>query len=358
MTNMCISAGKRAYEIIRDGGFHFDRVTTYFGPATGPRWLIASGFDLTLLKNEILGRSKSVHLVGSSAGAMRFAAWLQPEPEKSYRTLMENYIGITYTRKDTPATVLESLVNLANTYIENDALSFALVNKKYRLAIITARARNLVASELKWIQQMGIGICFLFNAINRSFIHDFAERVVFYNGPKPPHFCLLPDYRGRFIRLNEINFKYAVMASGAIPLVVAGIKDIYGAPSGTYRDGGLIDYHLTHNYARTDDDITLFFNHQKRIIPGWLDKKLSYRRPTEDILDNVLMINPTDTFIAGLPGGKIPERDDFSTFIDTPAARIKNWRRAVELAQPLGEEFLELVESNKIRDVVTRITIQ
>jgi hypothetical protein len=328
MSNICIKAGKRAYEIIQDGGFHFDRVTTYFGPATGPRWLIASGFDLALLKNGLLGRSKAIHLVGSSAGAMRFAAWLQPEPEKSYRTLMESYIGITYKRNDTPATVLESLVNLANAYIEDDALSFALANKKYRLAIITARAKNLVASELKWVQRIGIGICFLFNAINQSYIHDFAERVVFYNGPKPPHFCLRPGYRGRFIRLNEINFKYAVMASGAIPLVVAGIIDIFGAPSGVYRDGGLIDYHLTHNYAPTDEDIILFFNHQERIIPGWLDKRLSYRRPQADILDNVVMIYPTDAFIAKLPGGKVPERDDFAIFIDDPASRIKNWRRA------------------------------
>jgi hypothetical protein len=358
MSNICIKAGKRAYEIIQDGGFHFDRVTTYFGPATGPRWLITSGFDLTLLKNGLLGRSKAIHLVGSSAGAMRFAAWLQPEPEQSYRTLIESYIGITYKRNDTPATVLESLVDLANSYIEDDALSFALTNKKYRLAIITARARNLMASELKWVQRTGIGICFLFNAINRSYIHDFAERVVFYNGPKPPHFCLRPGYRGRYIRLNEINFKYAVMASGAIPLVVAGIKDIYGAPSGVYRDGGLIDYHLTHNYAPTNEDIILFFNHQERIIPGWLDKRLSYRRPQADILDNVVMIYPADSFIAKLPGGKVPERDDFAIFIDDPASRIKNWRRAVELAQPLGEEFLELVESKKIKDVVEKITVQ
>jgi hypothetical protein len=337
MSNICIKAGKRAYEIIQDGGFHFDRVTTYFGPATGPRWLISSGFDLTLLKNGLLGRSKAIHLVGSSAGAMRFAAWLQPEPEKSYRTLIESYIGITYKRNDTPATVLESLVDLANSYIEDDALSFALTNKKYRLAIITVRARNLVASELKWVQQIGIGICFLFNAINRSYIHDFAERVVFYNGPKPPHFCLRPGYRGRYIRLNEINF---------------------GAPSGVYRDGGLIDYHMTHNYAQTNEDIILFFNHQERIIPGWLDKRLSYRRPQADIMDNVVMIYPTDSFIANLPGGKVPERDDFAIFIDDPTSRIKNWRRSVELAQPLGEEFLELVESKKIKDVVEKITVQ
>jgi hypothetical protein len=358
MNSICIKAGKRAYEIIQDGGFHLDRVTTYFAPATGPRWLVASGFDLTLLTKGLLGCVRATHLVGSSAGAMRFAAWLQPEPEKSYRALMESYITTTYTRDDTPATVQASLLGIVNSYIEDDALPFALASKKYRLAIITVRARNLVASELKWLQQLGLGIGFLFNAIKRSYIHYFAERVVFYNGPKPPHFCLRPGFRGRYIPLNQVNFKYALVASGAIPLVVAGVRNIYGAPFGIYRDGGLIDYHLTHNYAATNDDIVLFFNHQERIIPGWLDKKLSYRFPQADDLDNVLMIHPSHGFVAQLPRGKIPDRDDFAIHIDDPSTRIKNWWNVVERAQPLGEEFLELIESKKIKNVVEKIEIQ
>ncbi len=358
MKSICIKAGKRAYEIIQDGGLHLDLVTTYFAPATGPRWLIASGFDLTLLTNGLLGRVRSTHLVGSSAGALRFAAWLQPEPEKSYHALMESYIGTSYKRTDTPTTVQESLIGIVNSYIEDDALPFALANKKYRLAIITVRARNLVASESKWVQQLGLGIGFLLNAIKRSYIHYFAERVVFYNGPKPPHFCLRPGFHGRYIPLNAINFKYALVASGAIPLVVAGVRNIYGAPIGVYRDGGLIDYHLTHNYAATNDDIVLFFNHQERIIPGWLDKKLSYRLPRVHDLDNVLMIHPSNGFVARLPGGKIPDRDDFAIFVDDPATRIRNWRDAVQHAEPLGEEFLELIESKKIKNVVEKIEIQ
>jgi hypothetical protein len=358
MNSICIKAGKRAYEIIQDGGFNLDRVTTYFAPATGPRWLVTSGFDLTLLTNGLLGCVRATHLVGSSGGALRFAAWLQPEPEKSYQTLMESYIGTTYKRTDTPATVQESLIGIVNSYIEDDALPFALSSKKYRLAIITVRAKNLVASESKWVQQLGLGVGFLLNALKRSYIHYFAERVVFYNGPKPPPFCLRPGFRGRYIPLNEINFKYALVASGAIPLVVAGVRNIYGAPIGVYRDGGFIDYHLTHNYAATNDDIVLFFNHQERIVPGWLDKKLSYRLPRADDLDNVLMIHPSHGFVAQLPGGKVPDRDDFAIHIDDPDTRIKNWWSVVERARPLGEEFLELIESKKIKNVVEKIEIQ
>ncbi|MCX5854532.1 MAG: hypothetical protein NTZ24_08200 [Deltaproteobacteria bacterium] len=353
MDSIRIKAGKLACEVIQDGGFHFDRVTTYFAPATGPRWLAATGFDLTLLKSGLLGHLRPVTLIGASAGAWRFAAWVQPEPEKSYRTLMDAYITTSYKRTETPATILKSMRDIMNTYLEDDALPFALTNKKYRLAVITARAKNLVSSETKWVQQIGLGICFLLNAVNRSQLYHFAERVVFYNGPKPPHFCLRPDFRGRFIPLTEINFKHAVMASGAIPVVIAGVRNIYGAPTGVYRDGGLLDYHLTHHYAPKDDDITLFFNHQERIVPGWLDKKLSYRRPPDHILDNVLMVYPSEDFIARMPGGKVPDRGDFKTFIDHPATRIENWRQSVQLAEPLGEQFLELVESGKIRDVVT-----
>ncbi|MDI6777261.1 MAG: hypothetical protein QMD03_08525 [Syntrophales bacterium] len=355
MDGIRIKAGKRAYQIIQDGGFNLDHVTTYVGPAVGPRWLIASGFDLTLLQNDVLGQKKPVLLVGSSSGAWRFAAWLQPEPEKSYRALLEAYIALTFKRKDKPATLLQSLSDVVNAYLEDDALPFALANKKYRLAIITSRARHLVASKIKWVQQLGLGICFVLNAINRSFLYGFAERVVFYNGPKPPYFCLRDDFRGQYIPLSEINFKHVVLASGAIPLVVTGVRDIYGAPRGVYRDGGLTDYHLSHNYAAKDDETILFFHHQERLIPGWLDKKLNYRRPAADILENVLMVYPSREFIEKLPGGKIPDRDDFVIFLDDPARRTKNWRQVVKHSAPLGELFLELVESKKIKHVVEKI---
>ena len=74
MDNIRVRAGRRAYELIRAGGFSLDRIGTYFGPAGGPRWLVASGFDLTLLEEGLLGRTRSRS--GSSAprpgpGALR-----------------------------------------------------------------------------------------------------------------------------------------------------------------------------------------------------------------------------------------------------------------------------------------------
>ncbi|MFO7568406.1 MAG: hypothetical protein R6W75_01315 [Smithellaceae bacterium] len=355
MSRLRIKAGKKAYEMIQDGGFSLDTVSAYYGAAVGPRWLIASGFDLTLLDGGLLGKKKFVHLVGSSAGAWRFAAWLQPQAGEAYRKFQNAYINIGYTREDTPATILEKFTRIMNEYIEDDALPFALANKRYRLSVITARGRGPVASDTLWLQKTALAACFVANFFSRNSIFAFAERVVFYDGSKPPPFCLHPRYRGRYVKINEANFKFAVMASGAIPLVVAGVKNIYGAPRGVYRDGGLIDYHLSQPLAAKEDDLVLFFHHDERIIPGWLDKKIKRRTPDEETLRNTVMVFPAPSFIDKLPDGKVPDRDDFLTYVDDPAQRIRKWNQAVELASPLGEDFLELIESGKIRDVVEKL---
>jgi hypothetical protein len=136
---------------------------------------------------------------------------------------------------------------------------------------------------------------------------------------------------------------------------VAGVRDIFGAPNGVYRDGGLIDYHINQDYTTRSGGLTLFFHHQERIIPGWMDKRLKRRRPPEPFLDSVVMVYPSEEFVAGLPDGRIPDRSDFETFIDDPATRIANWRRTVELSAPLGEEFLELIASGRLKDVVDKL---
>ncbi len=354
MSQICIKAGRNAHEMIKAGGFSFDRITTYVAPAGGPRWLAASGFDLALMERAVLGRSRPVLLSGSSSGAWRLAAWLQPEPVKSYRSFLESYIKTSYQRTDTPASILASMNEVINEYIEDDAVPFALANKRYRFAVTTARARNLAASETGLVQKLGLGFAWFFNATIPSYLRLFYERVVFYYSPLPPRFCLQQGFTGRMIPLNVTNFKAAVLASGAIPLVVAGIRDIYGAPVGIYRDGGLFDYHLNHEYTGKEGEITLFFHHQTRIVPGWLDKRLKSRRPPEHILDNVLMVVPSEDFVRGLPGSRIPDREDFITYIDDPATRMKNWREVVEKCAPLGEQFLETVESGRLREVVER----
>lgn len=349
---LLIKAGRNILDLIRDGGFDWDRITAYYGSASGPRWLITSGFDLTLLNQGCLGRTRSVLLAGASSGAWRFAAWLQPDPAKSYETLRQAYIETEYRRGETPQSIQQSLIDIIDRYIEDDALPFALANRTHRLAVITARAKKLVASETPWIQKTGLGLCFAGNFFYPETLYGFFERIVFYSGPKPPAFCLNGTFRGRHLPLNRFNFKHAVLSSGAIPLVVAGVRDIFGAPRGVYRDGGLVDYHINESFSHEPGDITLFFHHQEYSRPTWMDKNLKYRRTPSPLMDNVLMIHPTPEFVVTLPDSKIPDRTDFVTYIDDHPRRIRNWQQAVDQSAHLGEVFLELVESGRIRNAV------
>ncbi|MCX5834745.1 MAG: hypothetical protein NTV99_09605 [Deltaproteobacteria bacterium] len=356
MKRIRIRAGKKAYNLVKDGGFSFDAITTYVGPAVGPRWLVASGFDLALIEGRKLGsKAKPVLLAGASAGAWRFAAWVQPEPRKSYTQLLKAYIRIPFKKTYTPEILRDALVRVINAYVKDDAIPFALANDHYRLAFTTARARHLTASEIEWVQRLGLGAGYLFNRMRSASLPLFFERVVFYNGPRPPHFCLQEDFRGKAVPLNPINFKDALLASGAIPMIIYGNRDIYGAPRGIYRDGGIVDYHLNHDYAAREKDVSLFFHHQERVIPGWLDRNLKKRRPRAGVLDSVLMVYPSEELVQKFPNGKVPDREDFAAFIDNPKERIKNWEDVVELCAPLGELFIEAVDSGKIRDIVEKI---
>lgn len=354
--DIAVKAGRRVLERIREGTFRPDGISTCIGPGSGPRWLVAAGFDLTLLREKILGKKRPVILLGASAGALRYAAWVQPEAEKSYRNLLDGYISLTFDNRDDRKTVASKIEAVIDSVVEDDAIPFALANRRYRLAVVTARARKLAAVEWSPFQATGLAFAFLSNALHRRCLYSFFERVLFYTGPIPPRFAFRKGFLGETVPLGEANFKPALLASSAIPLVVSGVRDIFGAPPGTYRDGGLVDYHLNGKYGEGEEDVTLFFSHQERIVPTWLDKRLSYRKPHEGVLENVLMVHPAAEFVEKLPGGRVPEREDFKLFWKEPATRIANWRLAVERSSHFGEMFLELLESGKLKDVVTPLS--
>ncbi|MEI7589801.1 MAG: hypothetical protein WCJ49_00555 [Deltaproteobacteria bacterium] len=355
MENVGIVAGKKAYQMIMDGGFSLNSVSTYFAPASGPRFFVATGFDLALIKNNCLGKNKIVWLVGASSGAWRLATWVQPQPDICYQKLINAYAEVKYTKEDTPETLRNSLRTVLDSYLDEEAISFALSHKTLRVAFLVARAKHIMTFDSPFIQKLSLATCFFANAYKQEWLNCFFERMVFYSGFLPPAFCLQHDYKGSFTSLNEANFKTSLLASGAIPLVVPGQRDIYGAPKGMYRDGGLLDYNIAQNYAKHDDDIVLFFNHQERIIPTWMDKSLVNRKPVSKHIENVLMVYPTADFLLQLPDGKIPDRNDFVTHIDNNSLRTKKWKVVAELSTIIGEDFLELVASGKIKNRVRLI---
>ncbi len=56
----------------------------------------------------------------------------------------------------------------------------------------------------------------------------------------------------------------------------------------------------------------------------------------------MVMLCPSDEFIADLPHGKIPDRNDFARLGEEE--RIRYWETCIERCKALGEEFLALVD--------------
>ena len=112
-----------------------------------------------------------------------------------------------------------------------------------------------------------------------------------------------------------------------------------------YRDGGVIDYHLDLPQSTTDR-VTLYLHFIDRIVPGWFDKKLSWRKPDPANLDRTILISPSKEFVSRLPYAKIPDRRDFVNF--DPEERVRAWRTVVDMCDELADEFYEVLQKDQL----------
>lgn len=347
---LAYKAGPKILDIIRQEGLEPTRIRVFAGPAGGPKWFVSVGIDKALITSRFLQRGHRVLLAGSSAGGWRCLAMACKDPLTAYEKLRIAYSRNVFTAEDTPRTIGEALKDNVNAFIGDEDIPHILDHPFFDLAVHTVRGRGPAASENKRIQGTALlGAAFL-NIFSSFGMEFFFERVVFYAGIGEPAF--LKSFKGRGVPFTRENIREAALATGSLPYIIAGVKNIYGAPAGVYRDGGLRDYQLNTDYCPGEGSLTLFFHYQEKIVPGWFDKPLSWRKPPQGSLDRILQVYPTEKFVSLLPGRKIPDREDFATFVDNPSERIRRWDEVSRLSERLGEEFLDDVESGRIRDMV------
>jgi hypothetical protein len=142
------------------------------------------------------------------------------------------------------------------------------------------------------------------------------------------------------VALDAANVGEALVASASIPLVLEGVANIPSAPRGVYWDGGIVDYHLHLPWHRSPG-LVLYPHFTDRIVPGWLDKGLPWRAARGEWLGNVVLVAPSREYLATLPFGKLPDRNDFKRFAGDDAGRMKYWRTAVAESERLADAFLQ-----------------
>jgi len=355
LPNLIFLAGSKALKIIRSGGLNPDDVKVIAGAAGGPKWLILGHLDRIMFSTWFSERKQPLFLVGSSSGAWRFAAVCRSDPIAALDRFEDAYIHQFYRRKPTPRKVSNQGLRILSSFMGIKGAEEVLKHPYLRLNIMGVRCHGLTASHSAISQAVGFMIAALLNAFDRNGLKLFFERILFYDSRDVPPFFATDDLPVQRVSLTAKNVMPAMMASGSIPIIMSGVRNIPGAPNGVYRDGGITDYHVApplNEELDKENSVVLFPHYTNRIIPGWLDKKLPWRRPDRNCTDNILLVAPSPEFLSKLPLQKIPDRTDFKRFQGRDTERLDYWNKAVALSRYLADDFMEAVLSGKIRERV------
>ncbi len=339
---LTIRAGPRALARIRSHGLDPADVALVPGAAGGPKALGLSGLD-TAIFGEWFPRAPRVrHLVGASIGAWRFAAACRADPVEGLRELARLYAAQHYPPRPGAALVTRKVREMLAALFDGHDEDI-LANRDYRLHVLAARGRGLLARDGRLRRAAGFGAAALANLAGRRHLRHFLARTLFHDPRALPPFLEAGEafdaFETRVVALDRGNLREALVASAAIPMVIEAVPDIPRAPAGVYWDGGLIDYHLDLPYARIDG-LVLYPHFTDRIVPGWLDKHLPWRRARGEWLANVVLVSPSPEHVARLPFGKLPDRGDFKRFETDFEGRLAYWQEAIAESARLGEEFL------------------
>lgn len=344
-----LRAGKSAWLQIQEQGLSQQDIQLLVGASGGPKWFVLQGLDRYLFGEFFAGRETSLDLLGTSAGAWRFAALGQRDPVAASELFARLYSTQTYSEKPDVREITDEARKLLAEYIPDSAVEDILSQGRFRHHWIVVRCRGLTAVEGKR-QMFGLLASAAANTVKRKWLGKFYERVIFHHPASSAAFTEhWNDLPTRYATLSRENFKQALLATGSIPMVLEGVRDIPGAPAGIYRDGGVTDYHFDLDFSGVNG-LVLYPHFHQEVIPGWFDKGLKKRRTTGALWPNVILLTPTQEFIDALPYQKIPDRNDFANM--AADERIKYWQQAVDQGRRMADQLHEWIATDRIRDHV------
>ena len=374
MQALHIHAGPLARQTIAQNGLQASAIHTIPAAAGGPKGLILGALDRFIFGDWLTGSTQPVDLVGASIGAWRMATACLNQSAFGFRRLEHDYIHQHYElppgQKRVSAAMVSELFGQNLKAFYDGRVQEILQHPRYRLHVVTSRGRHMLNTEHGLRTPLGYFGAFVTNAVRRKAMGAWLERVVFStpSAAGDGASCVpLPfatdDYRTRQVLLSERNFNQALQASCSIPFVLKAVHNIPGAPPGAYWDGGITDYHLHLNYrsriANTTDSVAnnigatgatghfsisnlvLYPHFQKAVVPGWLDKKLTWRHHATPHLDRMVLLAPNPEWVKTLPNGKLPDRTDFTRYGTDTAARARAWSIAAAAAQQLADEWAQ-----------------
>ena len=346
---LSLRAGPDALRLIRERGLRAEDVDVVPGASGGAKWLVLAGLDRFLSGEFFRGpRVRPLHLIGSSIGSWRMAAFAQRDPVAALERAHRAYIyDQHYSPKPSAREVTEVGARILDVLLGETGVDDILGNTSQHLHIITTEGRGLAASDRRIVLAASMAVAAAGNLLSRRTLSLQMRRFIFHTAGDSTPFIRLEDFETVNVALTRENIRPALLASASIPLVLEGVA-IPGT-GGMHWDGGVLDYHLDMNFG-AGKGLVLYPHFYSHIVPGWFDKSLSWRRARVDNFRRALIIAPSDDFVAALPGGKIPDRKDFYAFAESE--RIPRWQQAVDASTRLGDELRELLASGRIAERV------
>tara|TARA_B100000614_G_scaffold262432_1_gene295892 strand:- start:27771 stop:28859 length:1089 start_codon:yes stop_codon:yes gene_type:complete len=350
---LILRAGAQARQHLIDHGLRAEDVDILPGAAGGPKAVGLAGLDRAVFGDFLPRAPRPRTLIGASIGSWRFAAvaGARDGRDAAHRLarLADLYTSQRFPKGVTPREVTRRCEKmLADLLADSD--DRILTNPDYRLVVVI-RSRGAIGGDRPLGLGLGLAGVIGGNLLSRRALGAFMERGLAYTGEPELPLEELRDFTTHAIPLDVKNLRAVLLASAAIPMVLEGVRDIPGAPPGVYRDGGLLDYHLDLPYR--SEGLVLYPHFTDRVIPGWFDKPLRWRKGDAGRLSRTLLVAPSADYLARLPDGKLPDRSDFKRYLGDDPARERAWRTAIDESRRLGDEFLELVETGKFADRLT-----
>ena len=341
-----IAAGPKALRHLQENGLQLADIRAMLGASGGPKWLVLNQLDRLLAPRLAADPLVNMDLLGTSIGSWRFACYTQPDPLAAIDRFEEAYFEQAYSRKPSPVEISQVCSRILESLLEGQHRAI-VSNSQRRLHTIANRCRPVMLDRNGEPSKVPLGVAALMNVMGRHQLRHFFERILF--APPSSQLPFHPAiFRQENVQLATDNLHQALMATASIPLIMQAVHDIPGSTGGACVDGGIIDYHFD-TPLPYEHGIVLQLHFSPRLVPGWFDKMLPWRKPQAASLDNMLLITPSNEFIASLPGGRIPGRHDFVTMDDQQ--RKANWRKVLGETARLAEALDLMLEKQEWNQV-------
>lgn len=331
-------AGRRVAAHLRREGFRLQDFPTLLGAAGGPKWLVLHGLD-RVLAPRLATAGPRFDLIGASIGAWRFAAYAQQDAAAALDRLLASYTRFDVFQQG-PIDMNQVFEGYCRDLLGERGAEEVMASPHAALHVVVAWLRG------RWLPPLaGLGLAAGVNAFGRRLLlRHGPKRLLLSTAERAPN----EAWRAQQVLLQANRLADALRASGAIPGLVRPVAGLVPGEQGVGVDGGIIDYHF--DAALASEHFVLYPHFYPHLVPGWFDKPFRRRRIDPRAVENLLVIAPSEAFVAGLPGGKLPDRND-PRRLGLPACQ-QVWMEVAAASQRLGDCLEEALTTERVPDLL------